>query len=352
MKKKILVPIIVGLTALSMSITALAADWIQDSKGWRYGEDNGYFMNYAGGWKEIDGKWYCFDYSSNYMKHDTVIGGYTLGADGAWDGNAPVIPPDNNIGKASVPQYTYSFLLNGPNTEFDNVYRYTKKYKVNGAYIKNQWVRVYSEDGTWNAYSYIGENGVSLEEDKSQDGFVLGSSGFYTPRIYNGENGIRAWQDEARLCFHLNAEGTTSYKDKDNYGVSCIVVDPGVFSLRFDSAHSNITPSGHSVLIYGCEYVPEMNTWIAWGNGGQPIRYDFEYDKEYSLDFTQSYSNPQEFAQTLKEHNVFIKACVIDDTAEGDGDTGLQIYIDYANENSVKESDTPLSADDCCITNY
>lgn len=260
-------------------------------------------------------------------------------------------------GNSQIPPYTYEFDINDEGREFVDLGRfsYAYMYKVNGEYLKNQWVRVYSYDdywGEWQGFSYLDENGFAYKMGQSHDGFVIGSSNFYEPRIYNGENGIRAWQDEAKLCFHINAEGTALYKNKDNYGVSCGVVDPGVFTVKFDSAHSNITPQGHSILIYGCQYVPEMETWIAWGNGGQPVRYDFEYDKDFSLDFTQSYSSPQAFAQALKEHQVYIKVTVIDDTAQGDGDTGLQIYLDYADESSVKESEIPMSNSDCCITNY
>lgn len=39
-------------------------------------------MMFAGGWKQIDGKWYYF-YADGTMAVNTTIDGYTIGSDGA-----------------------------------------------------------------------------------------------------------------------------------------------------------------------------------------------------------------------------------------------------------------------------
>lgn len=347
MIKKLLTLLAAGLLAVSMSMTAWAGEWIQDSNGWKYKKDSGY--NAYCDWEEISGKWYYFgdDY---YMKHDTVVGGYTLGADGAWDGNNPVVPVDKNKGNPLVPNYTHSFLSGGPNTEYYYInFKPMYKYKVNGSYLKNQWVRVYTHDGQWEGYAFVGNDGYSLTAGESRDGFTIDYSGYYTPRIYNGENGIRVWQDSASLCFHINAEGTTNWNDENRHDINCGIIDPGVASIRFDSADSNITPEGHYILITGYTYLPEMNTWIALGKDGEPKRYDFAYDTDFSLDFLGWLQTPEKLANYCKENDIIIQISVIDSLAQGDGSTGLEIQLAYANENSTKKSETPLTASDCCI---
>lgn len=54
--------------------------------GWLYDSGNWYYLNSSGsmvtGWQKINGKWYYF-YSNGKMAHDTKIGKYRLGHDGA-----------------------------------------------------------------------------------------------------------------------------------------------------------------------------------------------------------------------------------------------------------------------------
>ncbi|MCM2532813.1 hypothetical protein NDK43_10960 [Neobacillus pocheonensis] len=55
--------------------------------GWLSYNNNWYFLNndcsMATGWVLTGGKWYYL-YSSGIMAHDTKIGSYRLGHDGAW----------------------------------------------------------------------------------------------------------------------------------------------------------------------------------------------------------------------------------------------------------------------------
>ncbi len=67
--------------------TSYIPGWIQDEKGWRYVQKNGYYA--ASTWiEDTDGQWYYFNIGA-YMEADTTTpDGYYVGADGAWDGNA------------------------------------------------------------------------------------------------------------------------------------------------------------------------------------------------------------------------------------------------------------------------
>ncbi len=56
-------------------------DWLSDGQKW-YWLDKTTGMMFAGGWKQIDGKWYYF-YTDGTMAVNTTIDGYTIGSDGA-----------------------------------------------------------------------------------------------------------------------------------------------------------------------------------------------------------------------------------------------------------------------------
>ena len=55
--------------------------WLSDDQKW-YWLDKATGMMFAGGWKQIDGKWYYF-YTDGTMAVNTTIDGYTIGSDGA-----------------------------------------------------------------------------------------------------------------------------------------------------------------------------------------------------------------------------------------------------------------------------
>lgn len=58
----------------------MATGWINLNGTWYYLDENGARQS---GWKQINGKWYYLD-SEGKMVYNTTIGGYKLGADGAW----------------------------------------------------------------------------------------------------------------------------------------------------------------------------------------------------------------------------------------------------------------------------
>ena len=54
--------------------------WLQDDEKWYWLDNNG--LMFAGGFKQIGGKWYYF-YPDGSMAVNTTIDGYTIGSDGA-----------------------------------------------------------------------------------------------------------------------------------------------------------------------------------------------------------------------------------------------------------------------------
>jgi hypothetical protein len=77
-KKKFIATLLTGLLIVGALPVSASAEWKHDNTGWWYSDWNSWYT----GWKEIDGKWYYFNYNG-YMAHDTTIDGYQLGSDGA-----------------------------------------------------------------------------------------------------------------------------------------------------------------------------------------------------------------------------------------------------------------------------
>jgi hypothetical protein len=95
MKKKLLTAILTATMALTMSMTALAGQWTNDSIGWHY-DKTGYGNFAASEWLWIDGnndgiaECYCFDSTSFMYANTTTPDGYIVNENGAWVVNGVV----------------------------------------------------------------------------------------------------------------------------------------------------------------------------------------------------------------------------------------------------------------------
>ena len=88
MKKKIMTLALTAAMAASMGMTAFAGQWVQNTTGWWWQEDNGSYP--VSQWKWLDGNndgiYECYAFDSNgYMYADTTTpDGYTVNKEGAW----------------------------------------------------------------------------------------------------------------------------------------------------------------------------------------------------------------------------------------------------------------------------
>lgn len=82
MKKYVILTFLIMSLSASSVFTSLAAEWIQDTKGWWYQEDDGSYPSNS--WKEIEGKQYYFGSDGYMLSNTTTPDGYKVGADGAW----------------------------------------------------------------------------------------------------------------------------------------------------------------------------------------------------------------------------------------------------------------------------
>lgn len=88
MKIKINTLLMAAAFAASMSMTAFAGTWQQDTNGWWYQNDNGSYLN--NGWCWIDGRCYYFMPDGYCLTDTTTPDGYTVNTNGAWTINGVV----------------------------------------------------------------------------------------------------------------------------------------------------------------------------------------------------------------------------------------------------------------------
>ena len=189
MKKKCLITIVLAATlTLSSAFSSLAGQWMQDGIGWWWQEDDGsYTVNEC---QYINGKYYYFD-ENGYMLHDTMLGDFQIGSDGAR------VIPDLGLEEAPYKKQLDDIM--------NNVWR---NYK-NGVY-ENAWSPA---DGIGIAFG-VDENSVIQWIDcgdyyKVNDVITLGFSynnGYYEEWPVIGTlNELRVRKDA--ICFHYSKEG-------------------------------------------------------------------------------------------------------------------------------------------------
>ena len=83
--------------------------WLSDDQKW-YWLDKKTGMMFAGGWKQIDGKWYYF-YTDGTMAVNTTIDGYTIGSDGARKVSLPRSICGARISSNEAPQTRKQFVV-------------------------------------------------------------------------------------------------------------------------------------------------------------------------------------------------------------------------------------------------
>ncbi len=105
MKKKLFTVVFAGIMALGSLSTAFAGQWVQDSVGWWYQNDDGTWP--ASVLKQIDSKWYYFD-STGYMKtgnFEFQDGWYHFREDGSCSN--PLSPIDGTPAGAPAEGWVY-----------------------------------------------------------------------------------------------------------------------------------------------------------------------------------------------------------------------------------------------------
>lgn len=141
--------------------TAYMPGWVQDEKGWRYIQKNGY---YAGAtWiQSEDGKWYYLNIGTYMEINDTTPDGYYVDSNGAWDGQPSTMTNSANLG----PGMSTSTGWESAGSEW--------KYKQDdGTYVTSSWKE---ENDKW---YYFDENSLMVTNKETPDGYYVNSEGVW-----------------------------------------------------------------------------------------------------------------------------------------------------------------------------
>lgn len=81
MRRKIVTVGLAMAICLLVTFTAFAGQWLQDTTGWKYQDDDGSFP--INQWKDIDGKQYYFNENGYMLSNTATPDGFMIGKDGS-----------------------------------------------------------------------------------------------------------------------------------------------------------------------------------------------------------------------------------------------------------------------------
>ena len=202
-------------------------------------------------------------------------------------------------------------------------------FEESGYMAANKWI-----NGTY----YVGSDGAMLTNTTTPDGYKVDENGAWIQeagQITQQANGMRVWMDGANIGIGSHQEGMELYNRETRLGVENVVIlNPNANTIEFRrELGGNIEPSGHKVYIAG--FAESRGTLYAIGQNGEPVSYDFEYNKPYNLDFTGTHPTAQSLADYCKANNILIRVWVEDETQTDATITWQGQYYSYPNENST-----------------
>lgn len=145
MKKKILTIAAAMTMTFAMTMTAFAGQWVSDTTGWWWQNDDGSYP--AATWQWIDGnndgvaESYYFDGQGYCLLNTTTPDGYTVNADGAWTVNGVVqtnqAAQPANTEAASQPTETAAAPTNEAIPDVSGIYKGT----INGTSLNCEIIK-------------------------------------------------------------------------------------------------------------------------------------------------------------------------------------------------------------------
>lgn len=157
-----------------------------------------------------------------------------------------------------------------------------------------------------------------------------------TSQPTDGQHTMRASDPEefSRINCSFGLNPWTQYQREKRNDVNCIVLDHSVGEFSFESSKNDLDPTNHQIWVVGYQFYNGIP--VALGKNGEPIVYDFEYDKTFSLDFTGTGKTPTELANYCIQNNIILQVSVVDVPAFGvKSPNALSFDLCYATESSV-----------------
>lgn len=196
------------LVCMAAPLTAEAAQWKQDGKGWWYRLDNGSYP--ANQWKQINGKWYYFK-ANGYMATGWLWNGanwYYMGSDGAmrtgWQNIGGTYYYMYADGRMAVNTYIGEYYVNesgawvseaGLGTWVEQGGSWWYRH-ADGSYTSNDWEKIngswyYFDAAGWMAVNrwigdyYVGGDGAMLTDQWVDGVYYVDAQGKWDPTATN-----------------------------------------------------------------------------------------------------------------------------------------------------------------------
>lgn len=173
-------------------------------------------------------------------------------------------------------------------------------FGADGHMAADQWI-----DGKY----YVGGDGAMYVDTMTPDGWNVGDDGRWIESLDQwadvSQKTKRVSQDGVKGDFSI---GKVHYHERMQYaGKDIVLLDKGEFLFRYESSRNQLDPSGHEIWVSG----------LRVRNGeleetGKSQCFLFEYDKDYSLDFTGTGMDAEEFYHYCRENDLVIRMRTVD----------------------------------------
>lgn len=143
-----------------------------------------------------------------------------------------------------------------------------------------------------------------------------------TPQPTDGQHTMRASQTGTIVDYTI---GNNNSHERITYNnLECLMLDKGEFTFKIENAKNVINPAGHEIWIVGYTFSNGIPFAI-----GEPQTYQFEYDKEFTLDYTGAHQTADTFYNYCKQNDLTIAIMVVDTTDATSGHNANVIYTKY-----------------------
>ena len=180
---------------------------------------------------------------------------------------------------------------------------------ADGSYPANTWKEIGGKQ------YYFGSDGYMLENTTTPDGYQVGADGAWIQNTQNNQasDGVhtKSMSDyDANIDMNFNVlEWRT-----DVNGNPYILVGEDTTTFSFTGALSNVSPENLNVSIATYKYSPENNTIYAFSQDGTAIYLPFEYDKNYTIQITNTDLTGKALVEYCKAKNIAIAINAFDVT--------------------------------------
>lgn len=208
---------------------------------------------------------------------------------------------------------------------------------TDGSYLTNIWKEIggawyyfegngYMAANKWIGNYYVGSNGAMLTNTTTPDGYKVDENGAWIKESTQTPNDniytLRASQSGGLIDFTIG--NGQSHESVMYNGVNCYLISNDENVIKFEKAKNSLDPNGHEVWIAGYTFSNGIPFAI-----GEPKIYNFEYDKEYSLDYTGNYPGTM-LANYCKNQDIILQISVVD-TLVNDytANNATSLYVKY-----------------------